>query len=191
MDKLKLIELVMSTLYNNAPNKPRTAIVRGGLLFVLFLLLGIGVGYGQTVSIAGTSAGSENGGGAVTDGVFTVTQTSPSASDTEVSYTVGGTATSGADYTALSGTVTITAGLTSADITVPVLEDFVVEGDETVEVTLTSVTSGSATLDPAPANLTASITINDDDTATVSIAGTSAGSENGGGAVTDGVFTVT
>ena len=60
-----------------------------------------------TVSIAATTNGDETG---VVDGVFTVTITNPSDSDTVVNYTVGGTATSGSDYTAVSGTVTILAG---------------------------------------------------------------------------------
>ena len=54
-----------------------------------------------TVSIAATTDGNEAG---VVDGVFTVTMTNPSDTDTVVNYTVGGTATSGADYTAVTGT---------------------------------------------------------------------------------------
>ena len=61
-----------------------------------------------------------------------------------VSYTsVGSTATGGTDYTALTGTVTILAGQTSATIDVSgIVDDNLVEADETVVVTLTSVTSG-------------------------------------------------
>lgn len=53
-----------------------------------------------------------------------------------VYYTVSGTATAGEDYAALPGSVTIPAGL--VDVTVPVdaLDDPMVEGDETVVVTL-------------------------------------------------------
>ncbi|MEC3964458.1 gliding motility-associated C-terminal domain-containing protein, partial [Flagellimonas halotolerans] len=50
------------------------------------------------------------------------------------------------------------------------------------------VTSGSATLDPAPANLTASITINDDDTPVVSITATDDTAAELG--TEEGVFTV-
>ena len=76
-----------------------------------------------------------------------------------LSYSVGGTATAGSDYTALSGTVTVAANASSATVTVTVLDDSTVEGDETVELTLTagsgytvSATAGSAT-----------VTISDDD----------------------------
>src|SRR5258706_3148972 len=55
--------------------------------------------------------------------VFTVTQTAASSTDTVLTYSVGGTATAGSDYSAPSGTVTITAGSTSATITIPVTDD--------------------------------------------------------------------
>ncbi len=59
---------------------------------------------------------------------------------------MAGTATSGTDYTALSGTVTVLAGATTATISIPVTNDAIVETSETVIVTLTSITSGLATL---------------------------------------------
>src|SRR5205807_535801 len=92
-----------------------------------------------TVSIATTTNGNESG---PLNGVFTVTQSKASSTNTVVSFTVGGTATSGSDFTALSGSVTILAGNTSATITVPVINDNLVEATETVSVTLTSITSG-------------------------------------------------
>lgn len=304
-----MIELVMSTLYKNAPNKPRTTIGRGGLLFVVFLLLGIGVGFGQinvqfsqatssdveanggnlpelivsggmlgtdtsvtvtddgtgsadagtdysfsspqvvvipaddyssttiipitglsitedsdvesdedinfslstsdgtltlgpqitttytinnddgaTVNILNTTNGSENGAGSVTDGVLTVTQTAISSTDTDVNYSItDGTATENIDFTA-TGTVTIFAGDTTADIVLSVIEDAIVEGNETVEVTLTGTSNGSITLDPSPANLTATNTILDDDSATLTMTNVSVSEDVAGG---DLVFTVT
>ena len=65
----------------------------------------------------------------------------PTTSAVSLSYTVAGTATSigGADYTALSGTATIPALATTADITVSSINnDNVYEGNETVIVTLSS-----------------------------------------------------
>ncbi len=54
-----------------------------------------------------------------------------------VSYTLSGTAANGTDYAALSGSVTIPAGATSADITVtPVADSVWSEGSETVTATL-------------------------------------------------------
>ena len=55
-----------------------------------------------------------------------------------VAYAVSGTASNGLDYPALSGTVTIPAGATDADIVVAPGNDRIVEGDETVVVTLLS-----------------------------------------------------
>src|SRR5262249_59827669 len=89
------------------------------------------------VSIAGVADAAEAGGA----GKFRVTQTKAGSTDTVLTYTVAGTA-SGSDYVALSGTVTIPAGQTTAEIDVAALEDALVEGTETVVVTLSGVTSG-------------------------------------------------
>ena len=74
------------------------------------------------------------------DGEFTVYRPSAAAvSDLEVRFAVtGGTAGEGSDYTLVpSGAVTISAGSTSAVITVDVIDDYRnLESDETVEVTL-------------------------------------------------------
>ena len=51
-------------------------------------------------------------------GQFTVTLTNPSDTDTVISYTVGGDATPGSDYTTLTGSVTILANATTATIDV-------------------------------------------------------------------------
>jgi type IV pilus assembly protein PilY1 len=104
------------------------------------------------VTIAKTTDGDEAG---PVDGLFTVTQTNRSSTSTALSYSVGGTATSGDDYTALSGSVTISAMETDATITVPVLNDILDEGTETVILTISitsadpdiTVTTSSATID--------------------------------------------
>src|SRR5205807_2298444 len=110
---------------------------------------------------------------------------------TVVNYSIGGTATAGSGDTALTGSVTIPAGQTFADINVVVLDDNIVEETETVTVTLTSFGSHDAdiTLDATPANRTATVNITDDDTATVSIAKISDGAETN--TPTSGVFRVT
>jgi Calx-beta domain/Domain of unknown function DUF11 len=137
-----------------------------------------------TVTIANTTNGNEAG---PVNGVMTVTMTAVRPTAVTLSYSVAGTATSGVDFTALSGTVTIAAGATTATISIPVIDDLIVEGNETVVVTLTAVTSGAASLGAA-ANLVASNTITDNDTATVTIANTTNGNEAGAVA---GVMTVT
>ena len=143
-----------------------------------------------TVSIVATDAvGSEPG---TDDGLFTVTlargKVAPPAGIT-VSYTVSGSATAGTDYTALAGTVSIPAGASSATIPVDVLNDDVVEGPESVIVTLSDITSGDPQISIDSAGRTATVTISDDDTATVSIAQVSDGAE--GGVPSHGKFQVT
>ena len=58
------------------------------------------------------------------------------ATDLTLSYTVGGTATAGSDYAALSGTVTVPKGVSQVYIPVAVVDDSVLEVDETVVLTL-------------------------------------------------------
>ena len=145
-----------------------------------------------TVSIAATTAAAAET--SSVPGQFTVTQTAASGSDTVISYTVAGTASDGGvDYASLSGTVTIAAGTTApatALIDVSgIVDDALVEGDETVIVTLTAITSGDPQITVDTANDDATVTIADNDSATVSIAGTTAGNETGG--PVNGVFTVT
>ncbi|EPX61679.1 hypothetical protein D187_010298 [Cystobacter fuscus DSM 2262] len=71
-------------------------------------------------------------------GVLTVTRTDTSTASS-VPYTVSGTATGGGDYQPLSGTVSFAAGVGSATLTVTPLEDWIAEGNETVNVTLGQV----------------------------------------------------
>jgi endo-1,4-beta-D-glucanase Y len=93
--------------------------------------------------------------------IFTITLDSAPSSNVIVNYTAGGTATPGADYTALSGTATVSAGQTSAAVTVTPLDDAVEEDDETVVVTLSSGTGYTVGSSSA-----ATVTIGDDDTST-------------------------
>ncbi|MBT8102484.1 MAG: DUF11 domain-containing protein, partial [Gammaproteobacteria bacterium] len=119
-------------------------------------------GTAATVAIAATINGDESG---PIDGIFTVTQSATSVNDTVLTYTVAGTATSGSDYNALSGTVTIPGGSATANIIVPVIDDPLAEGvDETVDVTLTGIASSDPGVGIAasPDN-TAAITIADND----------------------------
>src|SRR5262249_6467663 len=141
-----------------------------------------------TVSIAKISDGAEMN--TPTPGKFRVAQTLASSTPTVVNYTVGGTATPGGDYTALSGTVTIPAGALFADIDVTVLNDSVVEGTETVSVTLNSITSGDPDISINLGGNSASLDVTDNDTATVSVNGAIQGNEGSPGTV-NATFTVT
>ncbi|KIA94125.1 hypothetical protein OC25_11090, partial [Pedobacter kyungheensis] len=80
-----------------------------------------------------------------------------------VNYTVSGTATSGSDYTALTGTATIATGQNSVSVPVDVTDDSIIEGAESVIVTLTSGTSAKYTYTVNGAAGNATVTIADDD----------------------------
>ncbi|MEA5593183.1 Calx-beta domain-containing protein, partial [Rivularia sp. UHCC 0363] len=99
-----------------------------------------------------------------TNGLFTVSLSKASTTDTVVSYTVSGTGSSGNDYVALSNSVTIKAGETTATIDVSVIDDNLIETDETVIVTLSSITSGNSNISIGNSNQ-ATLTINSDDVA--------------------------
>lgn len=86
-------------------------------------------------------------------GQFTVTLSIPAATDITVNYTVEGMATNGVDYQPLSGVVTIPAGQISATITVTPIPDTLLEGPETVTVTLAQGT-GYSVDQPASATVT-------------------------------------
>ena len=124
---------------------------------------------------------------AVTEGgtlTFTVTRTGATSSTNSVSYaTASGTATSGSDFTAASGTLTFAPGDTTKTITVATIDDSVVESAETVLVNLSSPTGG-ATITTAQGTGT----INDNDVAPPSFAISNATAVTEGGTL---AFTVT
>ena len=75
---------------------------------------------GGTLTIAIGTEGSENPGNAT----FIVTRSGTTAGTVTVNFaTTSGTATSGTDFTATSGTLTFASGVASQTITVPVLAD--------------------------------------------------------------------
>ncbi len=67
-----------------------------------------------------------------------------SGRDVSVNYvTMNGSATAGSDYTAVTGTLTILAGQISGTISVPVIGDAEVEGDETLKVNLSGAVNAN------------------------------------------------
>lgn len=95
-------------------------------------------------------------------GTFRISRTGSTTSAVTVNYTIAtgaGQATS-ADYTpALTGTATIAAGQAFADVTITPVDDVLLEGDETVTLTLAS----SANYDLG-GTVTATVTIIDNET---------------------------
>jgi hypothetical protein len=105
-----------------------------------------------TVSLAAASS-------SIAEGVaagFNITLTNASASDVQVNYaTVGGTATSGIDFAAGSGTATIAAGSLSTNVSIATYDDNVDEQNEAFTFEISSALN--ATLGTA----TAAVTIQD------------------------------
>jgi parallel beta-helix repeat protein len=138
-----------------------------------------------TVSVVATDASASETGR--DPGTFTISRTGNTSGPLTVRCTVGGTATSGSDYAPLPGNIVIPAGNSSAVITVSPVNDSLVEGSETVVLTLAA--------DPAYAigsPNSATVTIADDDQAptlpTVSVAATDASASETG--PNPGTFTI-
>ena len=116
---------------------------------------------------------------------FTVTLSEAARDNVTVNWeTTGDTATSGNDFTAASGTLTIAAGAQTGTVEVATLDDDATEGNETFTLTLSNPSSNAElATDPT----TASGTIVDNDVLpTLSVANAAAAAES------DGVtFTVT
>src|SRR6185437_9486504 len=112
-----------------------------------------------------------------TPGYVTFSRTGGDVSSAlSVTYTVGGTATSGTDYTALSGSISIPAGQSSANVDITALPDNLVESDETVTL---EIVPTSTYLLPGNANSATSVVTISDDPATISVANTADATEGG------------
>lgn len=120
-----------------------------------------------------------------TTGTFTITRTGPTTEPLTVNYTVSGTATSGLDYTNLTGTATIPAGSASTTVIVSPIDDAQTEGNETVIITLTA--GGCAPATPS----SATVTIADNDTAGCSVTITATDATASETGPTSATFTVT
>jgi hypothetical protein len=94
----------------------------------------------------------ENAGSAV----VTVTRTGGSFGAVSVQFsTTGGTATAGADYAATTKTVSFADGdLTPKTVSIPIVYDKLIEGNETLVVTLSNPTGGAALGNPVSETLT-------------------------------------
>jgi hypothetical protein len=69
-------------------------------------------------------------------GTFTITRMGDAAAPLQVFYTVAGSAGNGVDYDAIAESVTLPAGIASADVTITPIDDLLPEGEETVVLTL-------------------------------------------------------
>jgi trimeric autotransporter adhesin len=92
---------------------------------------------------------------------FRIAVSAPQPNALTVRYTVSGSATSGTDYTALSGSIVIPAGASSVVLPVTILDDDATERDETLEITL--ISGAGYALDRQPSGRRAELIIVDND----------------------------
>ncbi|MFV2949856.1 immunoglobulin-like domain-containing protein, partial [Pseudomonas japonica] len=90
-----------------------------------------------TVSITGTTSVAEGG-----IATYTINLSNPSQSAVTVKLSYTGTATNGSDYTGVT-TVTIPAGASKVDFTIPTIKDAVTEGTEQFTVKVDSASGGN------------------------------------------------
>ncbi|VTT96888.1 outer membrane adhesin like proteiin : Similarity to tr/Q3M6Y7_ANAVT Na-Ca exchanger/integrin-beta4 (Fragment) OS=Microcystis aeruginosa PCC 7806 GN=IPF_6507 PE=4 SV=1: Calx-beta [Gemmataceae bacterium] len=111
------------------------------------------------VTVQTITAATESG----TTGVFRFTRTGSTASALTASFLVGGTATQGSDYTAITSNVTFAAGSATADKIVTAIDDGVYDPYETVTVQVGSSRNGGVMIAPGTPG-SAAMTIGDNDT---------------------------
>lgn len=99
---------------------------------------------------------------------FWISRDGPQTGALTVNYTMSGTATNGADYTALSGSVVIPSGVQGVDVPVVITNDTTFEGTETIVL---NIAPGSY----AVGNSNAKILIADNETSTQLVNFTSSG----------------
>ncbi|MBH0097405.1 hypothetical protein I6E61_13505, partial [Psychrobacter sp. NZS113] len=166
--------------------------------------------YPLIVSITGTESLNETTvDGSSNEATYTINLSKLSNQDTVVTVTIGGGSTEGSeDYTApITQTITIPAGQTSANVTVPITDDNLFEGPEDFIVMVTEVISGTASVGPDNNSVTTTIYDNGttdgsipvdptdpsvgDDTPVVSISGTKTLSETAAdGSANEATYTV-
>ena len=97
------------------------------------------------------------------EATITFTRTGASTEAVTISYsTADGTATAGADYSAISSTIEIPAGGDgTVTVTIPLIGDAVDEGDETFTVTIDGATAPTNSVTIADAEATVTLTDND------------------------------
>jgi Calx-beta domain len=116
-------------------------------------------GTGALAFQSATYSAAENGGNAVITLVRTGGTTGGISAD--CTTLAGGSATANVDYTAGSFTATFASGVTIATCSIPIIDDALVEGPETVALGLTNFTGGAV----AGVQNTATLTVADNETA--------------------------
>lgn len=167
----------MDTLYKSNSRRLSVSGLRSLSLFLCFLLFGL-MAQSQEISVeAFNNDASEEG---PVPGQFRIYANGLLNGDITVTYSVSGSATANSDYEALSGSVNLAGGINpEIFVDVIVLEDTLVEGDETVTITLT----GASGRPIHPTNNSATITIQDKDASVAFSTGSGNDFENSGGSL--------
>ncbi|MEM8938836.1 MAG: Ig-like domain-containing protein, partial [Bacteroidota bacterium] len=141
-----------------------------------------------TAALSVTTQGNETGSVAI---VYTVTLSEVNHTGSVITFDFEdlgtGTATSGSDYATISGSaqVSVADGTNVGTISIPVIDDALLEADtETLTTQISTPSNGDVTITTA----TATGTITDDETATAALSVTTQGNEDGPVAL---VYTVT
>jgi hypothetical protein len=118
----------------------------------------VGAATTSVLQLSAATYGVGESGGTAT---ITVTRTGGTTGAVGISFaTSNGTATAGSDYTAVSQTVSFADGETTKTVSITILPDTLVEGNETVNLTLSNPTGGATLGSPS----TGVLMITDDDT---------------------------
>lgn len=136
-----------------------------------------------TVTVTASDAIAAEGGG--NDGTFTFSRGVAIGPNLPIAYTMGGTATSGSDYTALSGTATILSGTASVTVTLSPIDDAIAELSETAILTITPNVASYVVGSPGAAT----VTIKDNEAPVVTITASDPSAKEGG--TDQGSFTIT
>ncbi|NLI11238.1 MAG: hypothetical protein GX425_01115 [Peptococcaceae bacterium] len=145
MDGLTTVLTARATVTPNQTNRIKLAIADAGdgILDSVIMIKASSFMAEQPGQFSFSSGGyslDENG-GTVT---ITVNRINGSDGTVAVNYASSdGTATAGVDYTAASGTLTFNEGETSKTFTVNIIDDNIVEGNETINLTLSNPTGGA------------------------------------------------
>ena len=92
-------------------------------------------------------------------GTFTFSRTGPTTSPLLINFSIGGTATNKVDYPALPTSIIIPKGLSQITLSVKPIDDTIVEGNETVQLSITPALSYA--INPAGASAVVNIADND------------------------------
>src|SRR5207344_1726146 len=130
-----------------------------------------------TAALSVTTQGDETGPVAI---VYTVTLSQVNNTGAAITFDIastGGTATSGADYTAIPGgaQISVANGASTGTYTVTVTDDALLEATETLQATISNSSNPAVTI----ATATASANITDNDSATAALSVTTNGVEGG------------